>query len=248
MNAPDGPPNTAGDASAENHIPVRAGSPPPLPHPLRVNRVWRTCQVFCQNLFCFWLDFRVRGMEHLPPQGGLVLSNHQSFLDPLLLGLPLNRPISFVARHSLFRVPVVGWILRNTYVMPINREAGGTESIREAARRLKHGFLIGMFPEGTRSRDRNLGDFKPGFIAILRQARVPIVPAGVAGADRAMPRGAVLPRFGHVRVVFGEPIPLADVERLSRRGCEGELLTLVKQRVEQAWQEAEAWRADGRIR
>jgi 1-acyl-sn-glycerol-3-phosphate acyltransferase len=215
-----------------------------LPDPLHANRVWRTIQIILQNVFCFWLDYRVRGMEHLPPAGAMVLSNHQSFLDPLLLGLPLDRPISFVARHSLFRVPVIGWILRNTYVMPINREAAGTESIREAARRLKHGFLIGMFPEGTRSRDGQLGEFKPGFIAILRQARVPIVPAGIVGADRAMPRGAVLPRFGHVRVVYGEPIPLPEVERLSRRGCEAELLSLVRRRIEEAFHMAEAWRAD----
>jgi hypothetical protein len=60
-----------------------------------------------------------------------------------------------------------------------------------------------------------------------------------------MPRGAVLPRFGHVRVVYGEPIALEDVERLCRRGCEGELLDVVKQRVEQARREAEAWRAKG---
>ncbi len=224
--------------------PAKQRDRPPLPDPLRANHVWRFFQTLAQTAFVFGFDLRAKGTERLPPGGGLLLSSHKSFLDPLLIGTPLNRPISFLARHSLFRVPVVGWILRNTYVMPINRDSAGSESIRESSRRLKHGFLVGMFPEGTRSRDGELGEIKPGFIAILRQAAAPVIPTGIAGADRAMPRGALLPRLGRVRVVFGEPVPLDVVTQLSRRGSERDLVRLVRQRIEECQIEAERWRAE----
>lgn len=240
MNAPEASAEAVAGAGAA--APSTARSPLPLPDPLHRNRVYRGFQLLAQGAFVLGFDFRARGMEHIPAGGGLVLSSHRSFLDPLLVGVGLDRPISFVARHSLFRVPVVGWILRNTYVMPINRESAGSESIREASRRLKHGFLVGMFPEGTRSRDGRLGPIKPGFIAILRQAGVPIIPAAIAGADRAMPRGALLPRCGRIRVVYGDPIPLDVVAQLSRRGSEPELVNLVRQRIEACQSEADRWR------
>jgi len=218
-----------------------------LPHPRNSNWVWRGIQVVLQNVFVFWLDYRARGMEQLPESGALLLSNHQSFLDPLLIGLPLNRPVSYLARHNLFRVPVIGWILRNTYVMPINRDAAGTESIREAVRRMQHGFLVGIFPEGTRSRDGELGDIKPGFIALIRHGKLPVVPVGIAGGTDVMPRGVILPRRGRVRVVFGTPLPAAEVLRLSQRGHETELVELARQGLLRCKHVAEEWRAQDAV-
>lgn len=218
------------------------GPASPLPHPRNSNWIWRGFQLLLQNLFVFWLDYRSRGMEQLPASGALLLSNHQSFLDPLLIGLPLDRPVSYLARHNLFRVPVIGWILRNTYVMPINREAAGTESIREAVRRMQHGFLVGIFPEGTRSRDGELGEIKPGFIALVRHGKLPVVPVGIAGGTDVMPRGAILPRRGRVRVVFGRPLPADEVLRLSRRGSETQLVELARQRLQECLSDAEDWR------
>lgn len=206
--------------------------------------MWRGLQLLMQNVFVFWLDYRARGLEGLPATGALLLSNHQSFLDPLLIGLPLDRPVSYLARHSLFRVPVIGWVLRNTYVMAINREAAGTASLREAVRRMRHGFLVGIFPEGTRSADGRLGEIKPGFIALIRQSGAPVVPVGIAGAHDVMPRGALLPRRGRVRVVFGAPLPDEDVARLSARGHERELLAFMADRLEQCRLAAEAWRQE----
>jgi 1-acyl-sn-glycerol-3-phosphate acyltransferase len=181
-------------------------------------------------------------MECLPREGGaLLLINHQSFLDPLLVGLPLRRPVSFLARDSLFRVPVVGWILRNTYVMPINREAASTSSLREGIRRLNHGFYVGIFPEGTRSDTGEVGALKPGFLALMRRSKVPVHPVGIAGAFQALPRGA---RFLHpvrVRVVFGEAF---TAEELAADGPEGEaeLLARIRHRIASCQQAAEEWR------
>lgn len=215
--------------------------PDDLPDPLERNAHWRTFQIIMQNVFCFWLGYRARGLENIPPSGGgLMVINHQSFLDPLLAGLPLTRPVSFLARDSLFRVPFVGWVLRNTYVMPINREAASTASLREAIRRLKHGFLVGIFPEGTRTPDGQVGELKPGFLALIRRSKQPVYPVGISGAFEAMPRGSLIMWPRRVRLVYGEPISAETIESYGRDD-EG-LLTVVRLRLIACHRAAEDWR------
>jgi 1-acyl-sn-glycerol-3-phosphate acyltransferase len=214
-----------------------------LPHPTRRNIVWSMLQFGMRLVFGFWLRCQYRGLENLPRTGGgLVLVNHQSFLDPLLVGVPLQRPVSYLARDSLFPVPVVGWVLRETYVMPISRDSASTASIRNALARMNHGFLVGVFPEGTRSSDGSVGDFKPGFISLIRRARVPVYPVGIAGAHEAMPRGGLrlLPRT--VRIVFGSPLDPDVVRTLSSKGREEELVQFAQRAVADCHEAAEAWR------
>ncbi len=216
------------------------------PHPTRRNIVWLTLQYMMRVVFMFWLRFQARGLENVPKTGGgLVLINHQSFLDPPLVGVALQRPVSYLARDSLFRVPVIGWVLRNTYVMAINRDAPGTASIRTALQRMNNGFLVGLFPEGTRSPDGKVGEFKPGFISMIRRAKVPVYPVGIAGAHEAMPRGGVRFWPQKVRVVYGKPLCPDEVSRLSAKGHEDELVAFVRSAVEACQNEAQAWR-DGK--
>ena len=214
--------------------------------PTRRNPVWFTSQMILRLVFLVWFRYRARGMDNLPSTGGcLLLMNHQSFLDPLLVGLPLQRPVSFLGRHTLFPVPIIGWILRRAYVMPIKRSSGGTAFIREMVRRIRHGFLVGIFPEGTRCSDGSVGELKPGFIALARRAKSPIVPVGIAGAHEALPRGALWLRPRTIRVVYGAPIDTAEVERLCRHGREQEFLDLARVRIVECQRAAKHWRVSG---
>lgn len=213
--------------------------------PCRRNLVWRAIQAVLQNFFVVWFRYRVEGLEHLPAGGALLLSNHQSHLDPLLIALSFKRPVSYLARHNLFEVPIVSWILRNTYVMPIRREGTGTESIRLSVDRLNQGYYVGMFPEGTRSLDGRVGELKPGFLAIVRRVAVPVVPVGIAGANLAFPKGAVFPRPRTIRVVIGEPISAESVAALSQRGREQEFVQEVARRIQACVAAAERRRTDG---
>lgn len=217
---------------------------PPLPDlsPVSRNWVWWSCQMLLRMVFAVWLRYRARSVDSIPAAGGgLILSNHQSFLDPLLIGLPLVRPISYLARDSLFRVPVIGWILRNTYVMPINRDAVSTAGLKETLRRMEQGYLVGVFPEGTRSADGAVGLFKPGFIALVRRMKLPIYPVGIAGANRALGRGSWFLKPRHVCVVFGEPLMPEQIEPLTVKGREQELVDFVRNRVAECQLEAQHW-------
>lgn len=220
---------------------VSAG-PVPDSTALKRNWVWLCFQRFFQLFFAVWLRYRARGVDRLPNEGpALLLSNHQSFLDPLLIGLPLRRPISFLARDSLFRIPVIGSILRATYVVPLNREGASAGGLRETIRRLEQGFLVGVFPEGTRSRGNQLGAIKPGFAALVRRSDAPLFPVGVAGADRALGRGSWFLKPCRVCVVYGEPFPPDLVQQLRQRGREQELVEEVRRRIADCQHEAEDW-------
>lgn len=200
---------------------------------LKRNLVWRVLRVpfwlFCRA----WIRLETHGIENIDDtRGGLLLINHQSFLDPMLVGVMLNRPVSFLARDSLFRIPVVGWILRNTYVTPISRESVRGSSIRIALERLEEGFLVGIFPEGTRSATDTVNTFRPGFLAIARRTTQPIYPVAVSGAESAMPRGAWFIRPARIRVVIGAALTDDEVQTIRTGTDDHKLADFARSRVE----------------
>ncbi len=153
--------------------------------------------------------FRVRvfGRENVPPAGGaLIASNHQSYLDPVFLGMALSRPVSFMARESLFRGFLFGALIRSLNAFPVKRETGDFSAVREAVARLERGSLLMMFPEGTRSGDGRIRNLKDGFAAIAARAGAVVVPAVIEGAHRAWPRGRALFQPRDVCVAFGRPL------------------------------------------
>jgi 1-acyl-sn-glycerol-3-phosphate acyltransferase len=172
---------------------------------------------------------RATGRENLPAAGGaLLVSNHLSHLDVFVLGLGVPRPLNYVARSSLF-VPPLGALIRSVGGFPIDREGSGTAGLKETLRRLKAGGIVLIFPEGTRSRDGELGPLKPG-IAALARARVPIVPAAVAGTFEAWPADRAFPRAHPIRVHYGPPIPADVVASLTS----DDLTALIERRIREA--------------
>ncbi len=179
-----------------------------------------------------WLRLTVSGLENIDnTRGGILLFNHQSFLDPLLAAVRLGRPVSYLARDSLFVIPLVGWILRKTYVTPLNRTAFRGSSVRQAVERLEHGFLVGVFPEGTRTPDGEVKTFRPGFLSLVRRSDVPIYPVGISGAEKAMPRGVWFIRPARITIHYGEPLTAADCAQLRDDKNEKAAAELVRQRV-----------------
>jgi 1-acyl-sn-glycerol-3-phosphate acyltransferase len=154
---------------------------------------------------------RASGVSNLPRSGGvLLICNHLSHLDVFVLGLPTPRMLNYVARSTLF-VPVLGPLIRSVGGFPIQREGKGTSGVKETLRRLRDGRVVTFFPEGTRSFDGELGPLKPGIAALAERARVPILPAGIAGTFEAWPRHRRVPRPHPVWVHFGRPIPPDEV-------------------------------------
>jgi 1-acyl-sn-glycerol-3-phosphate acyltransferase len=153
--------------------------------------------------------FRVRvvGRENVPETGGgLVCANHQSYFDPIIVGLAVDRRLNYLARDTLFRNPVFKRLIEFLDAIPIDREGGGLAGLKETLRRLKQDELVLIFPEGTRTRDGNLQRLKPGFVAVARRAKQPLIPVGFDGAYQAWPRSSPVPQLSAISVVIGPPI------------------------------------------
>ncbi|HET6324620.1 MAG TPA: lysophospholipid acyltransferase family protein [Planctomycetaceae bacterium] len=208
------------------------------------NWLYHFLQTCLQLTMPVYFCFRARGLEHVPKQGpALFVANHQSFLDPVMVGIPLSRPLRFLARDTLFRQPLIGAFLRKVYTIPVNRDAASSTTIRTAASQLRQGFFIGIFPEGTRSTDGELGTLKPGFIALIRRADAPIIPVGVAGSGAAFPRGAWFFRPKKCRVVYGPPLQPEMLAQLKGHGSEQALLAVVREAMQRCYEEARAWQS-----
>lgn len=158
---------------------------------------------------------RVHHVDRFPPYGPmLICSNHQSNLDPVVMGVICPFPINYLAKESLFDFAPLGWFLSWNDCLPIEREAGAIGGIKRTLKRLKQGEPVLMFPEGSRSPDGELQPIKSGFCMMARRMKVPVVPVAIAGAWEAYPRQAKFPRLGNVQVVVGDPINFAQYESL----------------------------------
>lgn len=192
------------------------------------NLWYRFCRLGYRLLFPALYRLEVFNRHYEPASGSaLYICNHQSFLDPPLMGLALTRPMNFMARESLFRIPVFGEWIRSQNAFPVKRASADTAAIKEALRRLRHGEQLVVFPEGTRTRDGRVGPFLPGVAMLARRAADWVVPVLIEGAFEVWPRTQPLPSLGHVVVAYCRPMHNDQVRRLG----DAQFLTVVRGRI-----------------
>ena len=173
------------------------------------------------------IEVTVIGAENIPAESGAMLAgNHTGYADFILMGtgpyLHGERLVRFMAKKSVFDVPVLGWLLKLMKHVPVDRARGGA-SIASAVQMLREGNLVGIFPEATISRSFELANFKTGAARIAHQAGVPLVPCAIWGSQRIWTKD--LPKhFRDVPVIvrYGEPVALtgdaeADTAELKRQ-------------------------------
>jgi 1-acyl-sn-glycerol-3-phosphate acyltransferase len=150
----------------------------------------------------------VRGAQHVPPGPCLFGANHQSLLDIPALFLVLPDNARFLAKESLFRIPVLGWAMTASGCIPIDRSnrARAMRSLEQAAARVRAGRSVVFFPEGTRSRDGKLAPFKKGGFHLALQAEVPVVPVAISGSYRILRPASLQVRPGPLRVHLMAPL------------------------------------------
>ncbi|WP_080845435.1 lysophospholipid acyltransferase family protein [Cytobacillus gottheilii] len=158
--------------------------------------------------------YEVIGREHFPKDGGVLLcANHIDNLDPPVVGITAPRPVYFMAKEELFNVPVLGKLLPKIHAFPVKRGMSDREALRNGLKIIKEGNVLGLFPEGTRSKNGELGKglAGAGFFALRSSAKV--VPCAIIGPYKV---------FGKIKVVYGEPI---DIQELRDRKASAEETT-----------------------
>jgi 1-acyl-sn-glycerol-3-phosphate acyltransferase len=180
--------------------------------------LYRICRKVAAVYVRLCYRLHVVGAEHIPATGGLLLvSNHQSHLDPPLLGVALgHRSMASLARVGLFGNRLFGLLLQGLGSIPIKQSEGDTAAIRAAIAELRKGRVVLIFPEGSRSPDGAVHPFKRGTWLLLNKAECDVLPAAVEGAYDAWPREKRVPHFFGQRcmVAFGKPIPHAELKQM----------------------------------
>jgi 1-acyl-sn-glycerol-3-phosphate acyltransferase len=153
-----------------------------------------------------YIPATIVGAENIPKTGGIIIaSNHLSLLDVPLLGFAIGREARFPAKPELFSHPLLSRFLLALGGFPITRGEGDRKAISFSEQVLLQGGVLGIFPEGTRSRDGALHPFHRGVALLAMSAGVPIVPAAIQGSDRSFPPGALFPRPARIVISFGLP-------------------------------------------
>ncbi|MCY4404286.1 MAG: lysophospholipid acyltransferase family protein [Candidatus Poribacteria bacterium] len=152
-------------------------------------------------------------MNHIPREGGvLIVANHISLLDPVIIGSAASREINYMARSDVFNTPGLGKLITAFNAFPVNRWSADLGAIRKTVSLLKEGNAVLMFPEGTRSMDGNLGKASDGACFIAHRANVPTIPVFHIGAEKLLPRGSMRLRRAKLIVRFGKPIDFSGLE------------------------------------
>lgn len=172
------------------------------------------------------LSERFVGGRNIPKAGPVIIvANHQSFIDPFFLGVASPRPITYLTRETLHKNRFLSWFMSSLGSIPIDHRGFSRDGLQASLAALASGQCLGVFPEGTRSPDGKLAEFKLGASLLIKKSKATIVPAGIAGGFGFWPRTRKLPRLSPlflratdaaIGVSFGTPIDPARFANMSR--------------------------------
>lgn len=148
------------------------------------------------------MGWKIRGAENMPGSGPVILAiNHQSLWDPIVAASSVSRQVHFMAKEELFAVPVLGRIITKVGAFPVRRGQGDINAIRKSLAVLKEEQVLGLFPEGTRSKTGEIQKGMPGMVLLMERSKAPVVPVKVSGTKSLLTKG-----WGKITVVIGEPL------------------------------------------
>jgi 1-acyl-sn-glycerol-3-phosphate acyltransferase len=181
--------------------------------------IWyRTAQLLVRTGWRLMGDLEVEGEANVPETGPFFLiSNHQSYLDPILIQAVVRRPVHTMAKSTQFSNRLHAAVMKSLKSFPVRRFEIDPQAVRLALRYLEQGEGIGIYIEGERSWDSRLQPPRIGSLRLILRAGVPVIPCGISGAYDVWPRWSSRPRRGTVRIRVGKPIHFARLEDRAAR-------------------------------
>jgi 1-acyl-sn-glycerol-3-phosphate acyltransferase len=180
--------------------------------------LWKLAQCFCRIVTTCCFDLKVVGLKNFPRDGGVLLvANHQSYLDPVLVGVRLSRPLSYIAKSELFENHLADRVLRWLGSFPVRQGSIDVRAVRETITRLRCGRALAIFPEGSRTENGEMLPLERGVGFIVRRAKVSVIPVVIDGSYHAWPMNRTLFRPWQIRIVYGPPMQLSDLSETQIR-------------------------------
>ena len=180
-------------------------------------------RAFCQLINKLIYHYRVTGRENFPDEGPiLLLSNHQSHLDPTAIAAAAPRRLRALARESLFFWPL-SWIIRYLGAIPVGSAGATRASLKQTLAALDNGAAFLIFPEGTRTEDGEIGSLQPGFTMLTRKKKPVVLPMAIEGSFQAWPRSKSFPGLGRIAIAFGKPIAPEEYDQWDAKQFEGQV-------------------------
>ena len=172
----------------------------------------------------------VEGKENYPKEGSfLLLSNHQSYFDPVLCTLSTRRELCFMARDTLFKNKFFGKLITSLNAIPLKRGESDVAAMRSVLDKLKAGYGICLYPEGTRTVDGHIAEVKAGFSLLSRRGNAPVVPVVIDGMFEAWPKHRKFPRLGErIRIRIGKPITPEQIKEMGDRDFSKHLTNIMR--------------------
>jgi 1-acyl-sn-glycerol-3-phosphate acyltransferase len=176
---------------------------------------WICLQGLVRPVATLLFRLKVYGRDHVPAEGGvLIVSNHQSLLDPILLPLQLTRPLNYIAKSELFTNRIGAWMLRSVFnAFPVRQGQGDVRAVKETIQRLQEGHLMNIYPEGARTEDGEIAPLQRGVALIVERAQVVVVPAVILGAFEAWPIHRRFFRRHPIWIQFGPAMNFTGQDR-----------------------------------
>jgi cytidylate kinase len=192
--------------------------------------------------FKIFFRLRIYGLKHFRPGPGLIAANHSSFYDPPVLSISCPEEVHFLGKGSLFRVPLLGWLIRILNTHPVSKGGADIQTLKLMIQLLKEGKKLIVFPEGSRSEGGQLQPLERGIAFLAQKSNATIFPAYLRGTFEAWPRSRKFPKLvGKITCVFGTPIEWDDFEGLPKRESEEKITA----RLEEAIRALQAWLESG---
>ena len=161
----------------------------------------------------FRLIFRIstEGIENVPKENGCILAaNHRSNLDPFVLNTVSPRPIFFMAKQELFRIPIFSWFIKKAGAIPVKRSSRDIGALKKAIELINNGYCIGIFPEGTRAKPGEFRKPQSGVGLLVSKTESKVIPVKIEGTDIVMPVGSSFPKVwkSPIKIKFGKPLEI----------------------------------------
>lgn len=191
------------------------------------------------GIYKLFYNFHIEGIENIPQDRPLVMaSNHRSYADPVILTMPMKRPVTYMAKEELFKNKLFGWFIKKLGAFPVKRGAGDMQVIDDSIAILNSGRNLVIFPEGTRSKDGKVGKGKTGVALIAAKSGADVLPCGIIfEGEKLKFRSKLTLRFG--KVIPADEIAVEDASPKALKGVKKRIMEAITELVEGPAEEKE---------